>query len=318
NTASSDGGGAGSVALLMSCALALNRAATCGGAYNCTLSHCTVVSNSASRSLTAGVNFCRVSDSILYFNTAKADPVYGTTFEDVGGSAHCDNVCQPIYRSYIRGITNNPQLLDLWHIAATSPCRAAGTNVGNLGFLDLDKEPWSSPPAIGCDEVSEAALVGPLSVSVTGWPEVAAGGAMPLTANITGSASFLHWNFGDGVVVSNASYITFHVWTNVGNYTVTATAFNNDNPAGVTATFPVRVVPLEAPLLTNPIKEFSSFSLQVNGQPGVTYELQTATNLIPPVNWERVSSLTSTGVVTIRINPPYSDVDMRLYRLQVQ
>ena len=59
---------------------------------------------------------------------------------------------------------------------------------------------------------------------------------------------------------------------NAGSYTVTATVFNWDHPAGVAFTLPVDVVPLTSPVLTSPRFAQQTFSLQFTGQPGLTYQ----------------------------------------------
>src|SRR5207302_2049655 len=120
-------------------------------------------SNSAPASRTAGVEFCTVWNSILYFNSGTNDPVWGRKFENAGGSA-------TYFNAWAGPARPDPQLLDLYHIAATSPCRAAGTNIGNIGITDIDEEPWNIPPAIGCDEVLDASLSGPLTISLAAWP----------------------------------------------------------------------------------------------------------------------------------------------------
>jgi hypothetical protein len=301
NTANVWGGGASGQSSLLGCAVALNQAGGCGGAYNSLLYHCTVVSNLASGQ-TAGVDFCGAWNSIIYFNLARPDTRYGGLYENVGGSMRiCQNICySPLRGLFLNSITNNPQLLDLWHVATTSPCRGAGTNLLPVGGSDIDDQNWNSPPSIGCDEVNDSALTGPLSLSVTGWPEVAVGGVLPLTASITGHASRLEWSFGDGIVVADAGFSTTHRWTNVGSYTVTATVFNSDHPTGLAATLPVNVVPLASPVLTAPRFSQQAFSLQFTGQAGLTYDLQQATNLVSPIVWQTLQTVNSVGgVITV-------------------
>src|SRR5262249_5895685 len=159
-----------------------------------------------------------------------------SNYSNLGGSGSYYNVCYTPYLKWISGITNNPELLDLAHCAATSPCRGAGANLGIPGFEDIDGNPWSQPPTIGCDEILDAQLVGAVLVSLNAWPAVAAGGVMPVTALLSGNASGLEWNFGDGTVATNLSFTTSYAWTNPGDYTLKATAFNLDNPVGVAAT----------------------------------------------------------------------------------
>jgi hypothetical protein len=206
-------------------------------------------------------------------------------------------------------------LLDLWHVAATSPCRGAGTNLLQVGFADIEDQSWNSPPAIGCDEVNDSALTGPLSLSVTAWPEVAVGGVLPLTASITGQAARLEWNFGDGAVVADVGFSTTHLWTNAGSYTVTGTVYNWDHPAGVAATLPLNVVPLANPVLTAPRFSQQTSSVQFTGQPGLTYDFQQATNLTAPVAWQTVQTVNSMGGV-ITVTDPQAISHTRFYRVR--
>ena len=51
------------------------------------------------------------------------------------------NSCySPFRNGFPTSITNNPQLLDLWHVADTSACLGAGTNLQQVGFADIDGE----------------------------------------------------------------------------------------------------------------------------------------------------------------------------------
>jgi len=170
-------------------------------------------------------------------------------------------------------------------------------------------------PAIGCDEVNDSALTGPLSLSVTAWPEVAVGGVLPLTATITGQAGRLEWSFGDGTVAADVGFSTAHRWTNAGSYTVTATVFNWDHPAGVAATLPVNVVPLARPVLSTPRFSQQTFSLQFTGQPGLTYDLLQATNLTAPIAWQTQQTVNSAGGV-ITVTDLQATGKTRFYRVQ--
>jgi len=318
NQASDKGAGAAGPGVLMSCAIALNEAPDAAGAYDPTLYHCTVVSNFASRAYVGGVDFCYIYNSILYFNSATLHATSVHPSVDTGWSSSCRDVCTPVHQPLSPGsITNNPQLLDLWHVAATSPCVAAGGNLGNIGFPDIDADPWNSPPTIGCDEPNATSLTGPLSVSLDGWPEVALGGTMSLTAIITGHAARLEWDFGDGLQSTDDGFATSHAWTNTGDYVVTATVFNQDNPSGISATLPVHVVPVTVPLLASPMKTGSTFSLQFVGQPGLTYDFQTATNLAAPVYWTSVQTLFSTGGI-LTATDSNATTGQHFYRLQIQ
>jgi hypothetical protein len=312
------GGGFVGPGVMESCVVALNQAVFGAGIYNnAYVFQCTVVSNISLGSMVAGVDFSSVWNSIVCFNQARVDPTYGSEFENLGGSGNYYNVCYSPYQNWITGITNNPELLDLAHVAATSPCKGAGATLGSPGFTDVDGNPWNQPPTIGCDEILDSGLVGPLSASVSAWPEVAAGGVMPVTAFVSGNASGLEWDFGDGTIATNLSFTTSYRWTNPGDYMLTATAFNLDNPVGVTGTAKVRVVPVVSPNLAGLANSNGAFSLQFVAQPGLTYLLQSTTNLVVPIEWQPAQTFYSTGAV-LSVAAPDSIAPSLFYRLQIQ
>jgi hypothetical protein len=311
-------GGGGGQSLLMSSLLALNTggigAGADGGGNSAYLYHCTVVSN-RSPSFIGGVNFCSAYNSIIYFNKAEPHPIQDYARADLGGSASYYGICSPLTLN--SAVTNNPQLLDLAHIAVNSPCVGAATNLGNIGYGDIDGEPWNASPSIGCDEPLPAGLTGPLSLTIYTWPEVAVRGVLPVNALISGRASHLQWDFGDGQVISNAGFNTTHTWTNPGDYTVKATVFNSDNPQGVSSQIVVHVIPLESPMLGSPYKTESSFSFQSAGLPGLIYELQAATNLAFPVFWQPLQTISSTGGM-LSITAPVAPGQQHFYRLLIR
>jgi hypothetical protein len=302
NTASDRGGGAFlSDSVMASSSIAFNRAPSHGGVLGsgrADVYHCTIVSNTASAWRVAGAEFVRLFNSIVYYNSALDDPVYGKRFENIGGSSSYSHVCSPFAvpgSSYV--LTDPPQLIDIARLAATSPCIGAGAPLGNTGFNDIDGESWPAQPSIGCDEFVPSGLVGPLSVTVLGWPTVTAGGLLPLTALIHGRASDIHWSFGDGVVTNTVGYNPSYAWSSPGNYVVTATVFNNDHPSGVSASLPVEVVPLEAPQFGSFQKSGGSFEMSFSTQPGATYELYRSTNLTDSSGWQLLKTLYGAGEV---------------------
>ena len=121
--------------------------------------------------------------------------------------------------------------------------------------------------------------------------------SLPLTGNINGRAASLAWSFGDGQTATNVSFLTSHAWTNSGDYTVTFTAYNNDNPLGVSGNLLVHVLPLTQPMLGSACVATNGFQFQFTGQTGATYVLQMATNLTPPIAWQSLQTLSCTGAV---------------------
>lgn len=137
-----------------------------------------------------------------------------------------------------------------------------------------------------------------------------------MNGQVTGWASRVGWDYGDGSILTNASLLsTSHVWTNAGDYTVTFTAFNADNPGGVSTNLLVHVVPLEAPIITTGGLSGTNFSLGFPGQPGVTYMVEQATNLDAPVTWQTVGTVFSTGGVMQVVDVKATN-NMRFYRVK--
>ena len=203
------------------------------------------------------------------------------------------------------------------HLSVTSPCLGAGASTFVSG-TDIEGDPWANPPSMGCDEVVSSALVGPLSVTVqTAQASLLVNRSLPLTGLITGRASRLEWTFGDGPIATNLSFITTHAWTNAGDYTVTCTAYNNDNPSGVSGDVLVHVLPLIQPLIETPCVANNRFQFQFTGQSNATYVLQITTNLAPPIAWQTLQTLSCTGGVVQATDPAATNMT-QFYRVMAQ
>lgn len=285
-----------------------------GGVYGSLLANCTVVGNS-SRLQGGGVYDAYLAiNCIFYSNTSALGSSSANYFYSAPIPAFIYSCATP-FRSGPGNISSDPQLMDSYHLASTSPCRGAATNV-TIG-TDLDGESWTNPPSMGCDDVCETGVTGSLAVAVSApWPVVAERGSLPLNGQVTGWASRVGWDYGDGSILTNASLLsTSHVWTNAGDYTVTFTAFNADNPGGVSTNLLVHVVPLEAPIITTGGLSGTNFSLGFPGQPGVTYMVEQATNLDAPVTWQTVGTVFSTGGVMQVVDVKATN-NMRFYRVK--
>ena len=237
-----------------------------GGTYNSTILNCTIIGNSA---LTAGGTYGRtVANSIVYFNSAFSQnyPNY-----DPKGPSVFSYSCTTPAAPGNGNITAPPQLLNSIYLTSTSPCRGAGSTLYSLG-TDIDGEPWASPPSMGCDELWEPNVTGPLSVGLwTPWPAITQTKSTALYGEVIGRATRMIWSFGDGAVLANASYSVFsHAWVDPGDYTVTFTAFNADYPTGVSTDISIHVIPLIAPEIVIGGLSGSNFSLSFPGQPGVS------------------------------------------------
>jgi len=234
NSAQVDGGGCyGSK--LYNCTLSENRADAGGGgsAYS-QLNNCTITENSASSG--GGTMYGGLNNCIIWNNSAEnySDNIYGGG----GGSTYC---CSPDLTHGVNGnITNNPLLVSSTHISTNSPCRRAGDAAYAIG-TDIDGEAWCFPPSIGCDEIVGSAS-GNLSVSILSDNTVIEPGyELNLIADITGVMSSNRWDFGDGASLQNMMY-AHHAWTNIGQFSVVLTAWNETFTNGVSVTARINVV----------------------------------------------------------------------------
>ena len=314
------GGGADS-ANLVNCLVRDNVAARDGGGtHSSRLTNCTVVANSAG-SRGGGVYFTLpipMRNCIVYYNSARlASEANWAGFVPLPDFTYSCTLPDPAV-SGGGNTTLDPQLVDAMHLSPTSPCRGSGSPVF-LSGADLDGSAWSNPPSMGCNEVVESAFVGPLSVAIE-LPTIPLLVYHPasLTAGVTGRASRLDWAFGDGQAATNASYIGVHAWTNTGDYTVTLTAYNNDNPVGVSATLLVHVDPLAQPTMQFPVISNNAFRFSFDAQTGAMFRIQYATNLVPPVTWQTLQTIfTSPGGPTQISDSAWTNA-ARFYRVLVQ
>jgi len=311
NSAGLGGGVANS--LLYNCFLRGNSASSGGAAYSTPVYNCTITENTAVYG--GGVSSTSPSayNSIMMFNSADVGTNYYYSFP--GSLFNCCTTPLPV--SGVGNTDVDPKLVDARHLSPDSPCRGSGST-DYATFVDIDGEVWLNPPSIGCDEVYEADLVGPLSVSVeVADTNVVQGVALWLTGLIEGRAASLEWDFDDGVVATNVSYITSHTWTNAGDYTVTFTAYNTDNPGGVNTNVTIHVLPLESPELTaGSYSTNSTFSLEFTSQTGVGYIIEQATNLVPPVVWSTLTTRAGNGGV-VQVTDTSATNTMRFYRVSV-
>jgi len=317
-----NGGGAAQSALV-NCYVAGNYCRYQGGGlYDGSAVNCTIVYNFAMGS-GGGIAYSKVTNTIIYHNS-MIEPG-NTTFGSRNYyppslipdySLRCCTTPVVIGPVNVGSFSSDPQLLDSYHIAVTSPCRGAGTNLAS--GTDLDGEPWSSPPSVGCDEYVEVNITGSLELSISSsLPFIAERGFATMTGNLNGRASRVAWDYGDGVVLTNPSvFVTGHVWQNPGDYNVVFTAYNADYPDGVSTNLKLPVISLVSPQIVNPSSGSNSFTLSFQGQPGVRYYVEQATNLAPPVVWSTVQSPRSTGQV-MQVTDTSATNDMRFYRVRI-
>jgi len=190
------------------------------------------------------------------------------------------------------GNTNAPQyFLDSYHLSSLSPAVGAGNSAYASG-LDLDGQPWNNPPSMGCSEVVSSNLVGPLAVTFSTYgTNLLLSSPNPFFGHITGHAASVAWSFGDGLIITNIGATEIHQWTNVGNYIVTFTAYNNDNPDGVSTNVAVQVGQLAGPQIQTPALLTNSFQFQFPGQINANYTIEYTTNLTPPIAWQTLQTI---------------------------
>jgi hypothetical protein len=107
-------------------------------------------------------------------------------------------------------------------------------------------------------------LTGSLFVSIlVPYTNIAAGFSQNFVAQIAGRTGISIWNFGDGSFATNRP-VQAHSWANPGDYTITLTAFNDDNPSGVSTTTIIHVAnqPIAFVNITNdgPVVPYDSWA----------------------------------------------------------
>jgi hypothetical protein len=334
------GGGGIAFGTLNNSLVLYNVAAEGGGAYEANLNNCTVENNYASTGEGGGTFAGTTLEGTIAGFTQNSIVVgnfggYPEPFEVLDdyfgfpGVANYSYCCTEgsFNGQQLSGTSNilvDPILLDWYHISIYSPCRGAGSALYASG-TDLDGEPWNNPPSIGCDEVVVADRVGPLSVSMLAFETNVLLSSQSLShydsffGTITGLATYLSWNFGDGPAITNAGDTILHSWTNTGDYTVVLTAYNIDNPSGVATSQVIHVVPVNAPQLLSPSIVSNTVEFQFTLQEGGNYFVQYATNLTPPVTWVTLQSIYDSfvgGVVRIQDSSPTNAA--RFYRVVAQ
>jgi len=303
-----------------------------GGAYDATLNNCTVQFNYTyvASSMTGGGTYGGTTRNSIVIGNLDGYPEhigidnYGTAGASQPQYSYCCTYNEFYQAPSGPGNTSaDPQLLDLYHLSINSPCRGAGSALYASGY-DLDGEAWSNAPSIGCDEVVASNRVGSLSVTVLYSETNVLVSSQPLQhpdsffGMITGMATYLSWNFGDGPTISNADWGSIHYWTNMGDYTVVFTAYNLDNPSGVSTSQVIHVLPVNSPQLQPPTLLSNIVQFQFTTQAGANYTVQYATNLASPATWVTLESIYNSpgGVAQIQDSAPTNAA--RFYRVEAQ
>jgi hypothetical protein len=321
NNSAVQGGGA-AYATVNNSLVVGNFASFGGGAFYSSLNNCTVMNNQALNiSQGAGTFNANVRNSIVIGNY-DANPSFLfllDNYDSLGFAApiytySCSFGSQPL-PSGQGNLTQSPIFIDLYHMSTVSPCYGAGSAAYSTGY-DLDGQPWNNPPSMGCSEIVSSNLVGPLSVNCSvEFTNVLIRNLDVLYGTVQGHAAFLTWSFGDGTLYSNLDGTCGYEWTNAGTYSVTLTAYNNDNSNGVSTNLVVYVVPPLSPQIQSPAWLTNGFSFQFAGQMSAMYLIQYSTNLTPPITWREVQEVISTNQETIQFLDPVGTNATRFYRV---
>lgn len=317
---SSQNGGGESDAWLESCLLRGNIALRFGGGgYAGNLVNCTVVENRASQGGGLYLPFTVVSvrNSIVLNNSPLQGPWWSQD-NRAGNTAVFSYSCTSPSVPGAGNLGTDPALLDGIHLAVNSPCRGAGVAISTVS-ADLVGNAWANPPSMGCFEVSESFAKGPLSVTIMpGYPAAVIGRSFPLFGRLSGWPSRVAWSYGDGSILTNVSVLTVgHAFTNTGDYTITFTAFNADYPDGVSTNLVVSVAPLATPILSAEGLNGTIFTLNFTGQATVSYTLERASDLTPPITWQPVTTAFSVGGA-LRLSDAAATNTMMFYRVRAQ
>lgn len=238
NVAGDSGGGA-AYAELRACAITGNRAAgnDGGGAAWGVLKNCTVTFNEAWYE-GGGTRESTCLNTLVFHNTSKQR---SSAEWFLGAFTNC---CTSPLPGGQGNFTNAPMLVNASYLYADSPCVGAGST-DYTPESDIDGDAWGSPPAVGCDQ-PRSPFTGHLAVSIlAAHTHVILGYGVLFQGYVDGDASSNRWTFGDGASLSNRSYNVCHAWSVTGAYAVVLSAWNEDNPDGVSATVHVYVVESE-------------------------------------------------------------------------
>lgn len=316
-----------------------NMATYGGGALFSTLNNCTVTGNLAfdfdsifQMYAGAGTFSAIVRNSIVIGNLdypfGPEDDAYAPgTFDTLNYAYSCLFEWDGTLPSNAGNIINGagPIFIDLYHISTLSPCYEAGSAAYATGY-DLDGNPWNNPPSMGCSEIIFSNLVGPLSVYCSAlFTNLIVANSNPMFPHydtfygtVQGRAAYLTWSFSDGPVSSNLDGACTHQWASPGDYPVVLTAYNNDNPNGVSTNLMVHVqLPLPAQIQSSVLLT-NGFKFQFAGQMNADYTIDYATNLTPPVSWQSLEWIFYNTQSAIQIVDTNATNAARFYRVNNQ
>ncbi len=257
------------------------------GVESCTANNCTIVGNTATYG--GGAYASTLNNCIVYFNQDTANAGTSNYF-----ACNFDACCTaPAVGG--NSFTNVPNFVNFatgdLHLQSPSFCINAGDNAAVATSTDMDGNPRivGAYVDVGAYEFQSAAPT-PLAIESLQavYSNFATGFPVNISGSIAGHQTLSVLDFGDGTTVSNQLSAT-HAWASGGNYTITLTAYNADNPGGVSASIMVQAA-------ANPI----SYAAQGNPNPVFPYNswATAATDIQDAVNAAYVGGtvLVSNGV----------------------
>ncbi|MDD2598589.1 MAG: choice-of-anchor Q domain-containing protein [Kiritimatiellae bacterium] len=237
NTSTGIGGGTARSSLY-NCTVTGNTANSGGGSYggdeivNCIVWHNTITGDGQ-----GGVEPHAMQ--VLALPAENPSYLSGTDIKTSWGT-YVASSCSPELKTAGTGnITNNPQLVSFSHISPDSPCRHAGTGI-QLDGVDIDGEPWNSPPSMGCDEYN-GTVTGTPELRIKGAPRIAVGYKAAYALLAIGPVTLTRLDVEEGTPVSNPIQPVELSWNTPGTYKLIFTAYNDSYPAGLSITQAVEV-----------------------------------------------------------------------------
>src|SRR5262249_12828109 len=153
-----------------------------GGSSDSVLNNCTITQNTAQEE-GGGAVLGTLNNCIVYHNNTATTDGIGPNYFLSTLNFSCTT---PLPSVGVGNISADPQLTGASHLSAGSPCRQAGSSIYASG-VDIDGEPWSNPPSIGCDEYQVDGLTGPVTVALkANYTNVASGFVVDFQGEVDG------------------------------------------------------------------------------------------------------------------------------------
>jgi hypothetical protein len=241
------------------CVITENAAdfAAAGGAHSATLNNCLVFDNSGGGTESGTLNNCTVAYNNPYgvetgsFNNTI---IYGNGNENYNGAApftsyftDCDITPLPSQHAKVSNVITNAPLFvgtNDFHLQSNSPCINSGNNAPVVGATDLDGNPRIVG---GTVDIGAYEYQMPVSQISYAWLEQY---GLPISANT------------DTTDVDGSAFDVYQDWI---------AGLNPTNPASVLAMLP-----------STPTNNPSGLVVNWDSVPGITYFIQSSTNLAQP------------------------------------